>query len=304
MGRLHVNRGRSRQQLTKTGKAHRLRYFGVLLLNLVSFILTGCSLPGVPFVRYVPTPEEVVAEMLQLARVNRDDLVYDLGCGDGRFVITAAKLFGARGVGVDIDPARVQESEENAQREGVADRVRFFVHDLFETDIRGATVVTLYLFPDLNLKLRPKLLRELRPGTRVLSYQYHMGEWEPDTRRTVRKGRISPEQPDPVYYFWVIPADAAGLWRWSIGDREYHLRLVQTFQKIQGEVKVEGRMGTIKEPRLEGDRLGFTLVQEVQGKRVLMRFNGRISGDFIEGRVEIQGGPDQGYYGWTADRKR
>lgn len=308
MRRLQINQGSSRQEPIAP-KAHRTLFLGPLFLNLLgSLILTGCHLQHVPFVRYVPSPEEVVAEMLQLAQVNQDDLVYDLGCGDGRFVITAAKLFGARGVGVDIDPARVQESEENAQKEGVADMVRFFVHDLFETDIREATVVTLYLFPDLNLKLRPKLLRELRPGTRVLSYQYDMGEWEPDARRTVRKGRISPEQPDPVYYFWVIPADAGGLWRWSMGQsgagREYFLSLVQTFQKIQGEVKMEGRNRAIKELRLAGDRLSFALVDEVQGKRVSMRFSGRISGDSIEGGVEVQGGPDAGYYGWTAERKR
>jgi SAM-dependent methyltransferase len=287
-------------------KVHQILYFLLLFISLGSFCLTGCLVQGVPFVRYVPTPDDVVVEMLQLARVNQDDLVYDLGCGDGRFVITAAKVFGARGVGVDIDPIRIRESEENARKEGVTERVNFFVQDLFQTDIREATVVTLYLFPDLNLKLRPKLFRELRPGTRVLSYQYDMGEWKPDNRRTVRKARISPEEADPVYYYWVIPADAGGVWRWSMGtsegDRDYFLHLAQTFQKIRGEVKVQGREAPIKEPRLAGDRLSFTFVDETQGPKVSMRFTGRLSGNSIEGGVAVQGGPDAGNYNWTAKR--
>jgi SAM-dependent methyltransferase len=259
-------------------------------------------------VRYVPTPDDVVVEMLQLARVDRDDLVYDLGCGDGRFVITAAKVFGARGVGVDIDPDRIRESEENARRGGVVDRVKFSVQDLFQTDIREATVVTLYLFPDLNLKLRPKLFRELRPGTRVLSYKYDMGEWEPDSRRTVAKPRVSPEEAAPVYYFWVIPADAGGVWRWSMttsgGSRDYSLRLVQTFQKISGKLQGQVRESSILEPRLSGDQISFTIVNETQGRKALIRFRGRISGDSIEGEATVQGGPDAGRYRWTAKRER
>ena len=279
-------------------------YSVLLLISLGSFCLTGCY---VPFVRYVPTPEDVVVEMLQLARVDRDDLVYDLGCGDGRFVITAAKVFGARGVGVDIDPDRIRESEENARREGVTDRVKFFVQDLFQTDIREATIVTLYLFPDLNLKLRPKLFRELRPGTRVLSYKYDMGEWEPDSQRTVDKPRVSPKEAPPVYYFWVIPADAGGVWRWSMttseGGRDYFLRLVQTFQKISGKLEGQVSESPIEEPRLSGDQISFTIVDETQGRKALIRFHGRIIGDSIEGEATVQGGPDAGHYSWTAKRE-
>ncbi len=284
----------------------RLILYSVLLfISLGSFCLTGCY---VPFVRYVPTPEDAVVEMLQLARVDRDDLVYDLGCGDGRFVITAAKVFGARGVGVDIDPVRIRESEENARREGVMDRVKFSVQDLFQTDIREATVVTLYLFPDLNLKLRSKLFRELRPGTRVLSYQYGMGEWEPDRQGTVSKPRISPKEAAPVYYFWVIPADARGVWRWRMitsgGDRDYSLRLVQTFQKINGKLEGQVPESPIEEPRLSGDQISFTIVDETQGRKALIRFHGRISGDSIQGEAAVQGGPDAGHYSWTAKRER
>ncbi len=134
--------------------------------------------------------------MLKLAGVTARDVVYDLGCGDGRIVITAAKEFGARGVGIDIDPARIAESEENARRAGVTKRVRFRNEDLFEADIREATVVTLYLWPWVNLKLRPKLLRELRPGTRVVSHCHDMGDWAPEHQIEVNGHKI---------YLWRIP---------------------------------------------------------------------------------------------------
>jgi SAM-dependent methyltransferase len=155
-----------------------------------------------PDVRYEPTPHHVVADMLKLARVDAKDVVYDLGCGDGRIVIAAAKQFGARGVCVDIDPQRIQESRANAQRSGVVGHIDFLEQDLFETDLSAATVVTLFLSPDANLKLRPKLWRELRPGTRVVSYFHSMDDWKPQEVRDVEGGsswhRI---------YLWVIPAD-------------------------------------------------------------------------------------------------
>jgi SAM-dependent methyltransferase len=148
-------------------------------------------------VPYVPTPEPVVAEMLKLAAVTKEDVVYDLGCGDGRIVITAAQKYGARGVGVDIDPQRIKESNENAQKAGVTDRVKFLQQDLFTVDLKDATVVTLYLLPEVNLRLRPRLLAELRPGTRVVSHAFDMGDWKPE--KTVKvDGR--------TVYFWTIPA--------------------------------------------------------------------------------------------------
>lgn len=153
-----------------------------------------------PEVPYVPTPDAVVAEMLKLAAVTKDDVVYDLGSGDGRLVITAVQKHGARGVGVDIDPQRIKESNENAQKAGVTGRVKFIEQDLFETDLKEATVVTLYLLPEVNLRLRPKLLRELKPGTRIVSHSFDMGDWQPD--KTVKvDGR--------TIHFWVVPAEAA-----------------------------------------------------------------------------------------------
>jgi SAM-dependent methyltransferase len=154
-------------------------------------------------VPYVPTPQNVVDEMLKLANVTKDDVVYDLGCGDGRLVITAVKNFGAkRGVGVDIDPERIAESNANAKAAAVTDRVKFVVQDLFETDFKEATVVTLYLLPEVNLRLRPKLLSELKPGTRVVSHAFNMGDWAPEKTVTVEPG-------GQRLYLWTIPAKAA-----------------------------------------------------------------------------------------------
>jgi SAM-dependent methyltransferase len=150
-----------------------------------------------PDVRYEPSSPEIVTAMLKLAQVKPSDVVYDLGCGDGRIVIAAAKQFGARGVGIDIDPDRIREATENARQAGMGSRVKFLNQDLFESDIREATVVTLYLFPWVNLKLRPKLLRELKPGTRVVSHSHDMGDWKPEKEIEVDGHTI---------YFWTIPA--------------------------------------------------------------------------------------------------
>jgi len=149
-----------------------------------------------PDVIYVPTPPEVVDAMLKLAGVKAGDVVYDLGCGDGRIVIAAVQKYGARGIGIDIDPQRIKEATANAQKAGVADRVKFMQADLFETNISEASVVTLYLLPSLNLKLQPKLMRELKPGTRIVSHSFDMGAWKPDQEQTVDGRHI---------YMWTLP---------------------------------------------------------------------------------------------------
>jgi SAM-dependent methyltransferase len=149
-----------------------------------------------PDVIFVPTPPEVVDAMLKVANVSSDDLVYDLGCGDGRIVIAAATKHGARGVGIDIDPQRIKEARANAAAAGVTDRVKFIQGDLFEMELRPATVVTLYLLESLNARLQPKLVTELRPGTRVVSHAFGMGPWTPDRELTVAGRRV---------YLWTIP---------------------------------------------------------------------------------------------------
>jgi ribosomal protein L11 methylase PrmA len=138
--------------------------------------------------------------MLQMGQVKAGDVLYDLGCGDGRIVIAAAKRFGTRGVGIDIDPARIAEARENARKAGVSDRVKFIQGDLFEADIKDATVVTLYLLPDVNLRLRPKLLSELRPGTRIVSHNYDMGDWAPE-----QSAKVTVDGVEHVVYSWTVP---------------------------------------------------------------------------------------------------
>jgi precorrin-6B methylase 2 len=191
------------------GPARRALVLGVSVLALA--LAPGCEqtltppqrtspAPDVHFVRFEPTPHSVVAQMLDLARIGAQDIVYDLGCGDGRIVIAAAKERGARGVCVDIDPQRIRESRANAQRAGVAERIVLANQDLFDTDLAGATVVTLFLSPEMNLKLRAKLWRELRPGTRVVSYVHGMDDWVPHEARTV-EGDHGPRK----LFLWIVP---------------------------------------------------------------------------------------------------
>ncbi len=153
-----------------------------------------------PDVVYVPTPQEVVDEMLKVADVKKGDVIYDLGSGDGRIVITAAQKYGVRGVGIDIDPQRIKEANENAEKAGVTKLVKFLNQDLFETDIREATVVTLYLLPELNVRLKPKLMRDLKPGTRIVSHAFDMGDWKPEKSLEVNGRKV---------YFWTIPTNSS-----------------------------------------------------------------------------------------------
>jgi tRNA G37 N-methylase Trm5 len=191
-------------------KTHRSMLFSLgLILTMAMAAVAGTKAPAekertldVPF---VPTNEKVVAEMLKVANVKKDDILYDLGSGDGRIVITAAKKFGTRGTGIDIDPKRVEEAKENAEKAGVTDRVKFIEGDIFEASIKDATVVTLYLLPAVNLRLRPKLLSELKPGTRVVSHNYDMGDWKP--QKTIK---VNTPNGEHTVYYWVVPGRAAG----------------------------------------------------------------------------------------------
>lgn len=189
-----------------------MRWLAVLASAIAIAATVGCEQSPAtgqaafrrPDVPYEPTPHSVVTQMLELAQVGAHDVVYDLGCGDGRIPIAAVKQFGARGVCVDIDPRRIDESRTNARRAGAAERIRFLNRDLFETDIGDATVVTLFLWPSVNLELRPKLWRELKPGTRVVSYVHSMGDWPPQEVQTV-EGARGPRK----LFLWFIPSAAA-----------------------------------------------------------------------------------------------
>ena len=284
---------------------HVLRGLGYSLAFVLAGIwVSACAQPQPrkPDVEYVPTPHPVVAEMLRLVAVKPTDVIYDLGCGDGRVVITAARRYGARGVGIDIDPKRIKESRANARQAGVVNRVKFLQQDLFATDIRAATVVALYLLPELNRKLRPKLLNDLRPGTRVVSHDFDMGDWHPDQVVYV---------PGSVYehtvYYWVIPANIDGAWQMSVpaptGERRYLLRIQQRYQEVRGTVSADGEAALITNATLTGDHLRFTVTTAIRGEEVKMSFDGRASGDAMRGSMEVQGGAIAGGYDWTAQRQ-
>ncbi|NWF54021.1 MAG: class I SAM-dependent methyltransferase [Syntrophaceae bacterium] len=280
-------------------KSLRQKVFHLILTAGIMSLWTGCSFAQsrVPDVHYEPTPQLIVEEMLKMAEVNRNDIVYDLGCGDGRFVITAAKKYGARGVGIDIDPERIKESRQNARIAGVQDRVRFIEADLFETDFREATVVALYLLPELNLQLRPKILEELRPGTRVVSHEFDMYDWPPDKMGSLGRNK---------YYLWVVPVDAGGQWRWTFpsprGEELFTFRITQTFQNIDGRIATPFHTVGPLEAYLIGDQIGFLLRYRPPGQKVEMRFQGRVSGNTINGTVEVHNGPLAGKHKWVARR--
>jgi SAM-dependent methyltransferase len=179
-----------------------------LVIALLSITVLAAQNPQPkrqPDVPYVPTTEAAVQEMLKLAEVKKSDVVYDLGCGDGRIVIAAAKSFGARGVGIDINPQRINEAKQNAKTAGVDNMVRFEENDLFQADIREASVVTLFLLPQINLKLRPKLLQDLKPGTRVVSNTFDMGDWKPEKEATVGGNDSDFEPLSHKLYLWIVP---------------------------------------------------------------------------------------------------
>jgi len=248
-------------------------------------------------VPYVPTPENVVEKMLDMADVTDEDLVYDLGCGDGRIVIAAAKERGARGVGIDLNRWRIIESIENARAAQVTDRVRFMQQDLFETDLGDATVVTLYLLPSVNLELRPKLFRELMPGTRIVSHDFDMGDWAPDQVAVVEGSTV---------YFWVIPANVSGAWEWTMPDQAGSgrcvLKMDQEYQYAAGTLHEGSSKTPLRDVRIAGRTLSFTADQRVNGKVVPMYYEGILDGSSIEGFVKANDGSLSSPMAWKAQR--
>ena len=247
-------------------------------------------------VPYEPSSEEVVSSMLEMARVSKDDIVYDLGCGDGRIVIAAAQKTGARGVGVDLDPERIKESLVNARKANVTDRVRFLQQDLFQADIGKATVIMLYLWPEVNLKLRPKLLRELRPGTRVVSHSHDMGSWKPDQSTAAAEGHR--------VYLWVVPANVTGVWEWDVpgGKKHYVMKLSQQFQHVSGTLRLGSDEISVKNLELRGNQLQFIAERFFDGQAQTLRFSGRIQGHLIEGTSEGMPGGSGEKQPWKARR--
>jgi SAM-dependent methyltransferase len=249
-------------------------------------------------VPYEPTSYEIAEAMLRMANVQKDDLLYDLGCGDGRIVIMAAKERGTRGVGVDLDPQRIKESVENAKKAGVTDRVRFLNQDLFKTDFRDATVMMLYLWPEVNLRLRPKLLTDLKPGTRVVSHSHTMGDWKPDAKSEVSKHNL---------HFWVIPANVTGTWTWLMPSKDGNkrpavLQLSQHFQEMTGNLIIDGSTVPVSDALLKGPDLRFVVETQAGGQKRTMRFDGRAQGDTIRGSLAISEGGAAKKTPWEANR--
>ncbi len=253
---------------------------------------------------YVPTPQSVVDEMLGMAKVGPNDYVIDLGSGDGRIVITAAKKLGARGFGVDLDRVLLKLANNAAKTEGVADRAHFIEQNLFETDLGPATVITSYLLPTMNEKLRPKLLA-LKPGTRVVAHDYAMGEWSPDDEKTL----IVPEKvvgdPGKSYIFmWVVPARVAGNWESQImaGSRSvrYEFSLEQHYQLVHGTARAGEQDAKVSQFRMVGDQIAFKLEVPGPGRPVSHQFRGLVRGELIEGSVTIGEGASQRVVPWQA----
>jgi SAM-dependent methyltransferase len=203
-------------------------------------------------VLFEPTPHAIVDAMLRLAEVGPADILIDLGSGDGRIPIAAARTYGAKAVGVDLDPRRVREARENAERRGVAGKVDFVEGDLFSADISKATVIALFLSPEANRKLRPRLL-DLAPGTRIVSHEHNMGAWQPDktaARRSLGGYRV---------FSWVVPAKVDGAWQVRVGERAIDVRMRQTYQWVDGSAVVDGREYPIRNGRLRGAQISLDL---------------------------------------------
>ena len=218
--------------------------------------LPAAAQSGVGDVVYVPTPQVVVDTMLDLAAVGKGDVLIDLGSGDGRVVVTAAKR-GARAMGVDLDRVLLKQARELAEREGVADRATFREQNLFETDLSSATVVTSYLLPEMNLRLRPKILA-LKPGTRVVAHDYHMGDWLPDERRDIAVPEKKVGNPGVSYvYFWVVPARVDGVWRGTAGGKPWEVALKQRHQYFSGVARSGGTAREFDNGRIAGESIRF-----------------------------------------------
>jgi SAM-dependent methyltransferase len=256
-------------------------------------------------VPYVQTPMEIVERMLRMAEVKKDDYVIDLGSGDGRIIIEAAKR-GARGLGVDLDPNLVKHATENAQRAGVADRVSFAQRDIFETDLSAATVVAFYLLPDFNAKLLPKLLA-LKPGTRIVSHDGGIADWPPDERLEMR----APEKPVGVggmsrVELWIVPADAKGTWQSDLpmhGGR-WRFEVKQKYQELDIDVAAQGRDLLVRNSRLRGEEIKLIVTGIVNGRAWHHYFVGQLKGDHISGEVGVSDGNNKRSYPWTATRTR
>ena len=256
-------------------------------------------------VPFVVTPDEVVERMLRIAEVGPGDQLIDLGSGDGRIVIRAAQKYGARGTGIEIDPSLIARSLANARAAGVADRVEFRAQDLFDADLSGASVITMYLLPEFNLKLRPRLLK-LAPGTRIVSHDWDMGDWQADETQELRvpekstgrdgRSRIS---------LWLVPADARGRWVSEMGEHggRWAFSIKQQYQQLEVDAVVQGRGLVVRGTRLRGREIKLAITGAVGGRGWNHLFRGLIDGDTLRGEVLVSDGDKSRRIVWTARRQ-
>lgn len=257
-------------------------------------------------VPFVPSHADVLRTMFELTKANKNDYVIDLGSGDGRIVIAAAKWLGARGFGVDLNAKLVAIANKRAQRQGVTDRAKFYVRDLFATDISKATLLTMYLLPDIVLQLRPKLLSSLKPGTRIASHDYHLGDWRPDHMRVIDAGG----EEQSIVYAWTVPAKVAGTWTWDIAFSRYfnavtpmQAEIEQHYQDLTGRMAVNGTVVPIRAALVNGTQVAFTVTSEIDDVVVEQSYLGTVSGDEINGTVRLSGSVKPAEIPWRATRR-
>ncbi len=257
-------------------------------------------------VPFEPSDYDVLNAMFDLAKPTKKDFVIDLGSGDGRIVIAAAKIFGARGYGVDLNEGLVKVANARAAQAGVHDRATFHVRDLFKENISQASIVTMFLLQDVVLRLRPKLLAELSPGTRIVSHSYHLGDWRPDVARVVY---VESQGGESIVYYWVVPAKVAGAWAWTVKYRAYfdepiHYQAVinQHFQDIDGKVALDDHWLRIHDATLSGRRIAFSATGEIEERIVRQDFTGVVNGNTITGSVRLSGGVREVTVPWRARR--
>ncbi len=251
-------------------------------------------------VPFVPTPYEVIEDMLRFAELKKGDILYDLGCGDGRIVIEAARRAGIRAVGIDIDPERIRESRENARIAGVDNLVEFRRADIFEADFSEATVVTMYLLPDVNIRLRPTILN-LKPGTRIISHQFDMDEWQADRMTYV---------PVDLYvhtvFLWIVPANISGSWDWSLNlnqkKTDCRLEVNQAYQFFTGKLYLGDQVIHIPETKIEGAEVKFSVILPGTEDTELV-FSGRAEGDQLSGTATLIKGKKNSRQAWKAIRR-
>lgn len=272
-----------------------------MALGLAVVVAPASAQEGRGDVVYVPTPQIVVDTMLDMAKVNAKDYVIDLGSGDGRIIITAAAKRGASGFGVDLDTYLLKLANQNAQKAGVTGKVHFVEQNLFETDLSKATVVTTYLLPEMNLKLRSRVMA-LKPGTRLVAHDYHFGEWDPDEQRELVVPEKKVGTPGVSYIFsYVVPARVPGKWQSliNIGGRdtpvEFHLE--QEFQEVEGRVEMRDQKAELR-GRISGEQI--RLVVAARGKSPRHEFSGQIGNGVINGTLVIGEGAGRQQVAWTA----